>query len=84
MSIHRAGNNSSGPVRPENEEAALQVVAKQGWAYSERSTTLASDMEITRIFKRVNEPTPIANLHWSLGHVNLSLEFMLTHCENQE
>jgi len=66
------GNNSSGPVRPENEEAGLQVVAKQGWEYSEHSMTLASEMEITRIFERVNEPTPIANLHWPLGHVNFS------------
>jgi len=64
------GGNAGGPLRPENEEAGLQVVAKQGWAYSEHSTTLASDMEITRIFERVNETTPIANLHWSLGHVN--------------
>jgi predicted amidohydrolase YtcJ len=60
----------AGPLRPENEEAGLMAVAQQGWPYSEHSTTLASDMEITRIFERVNEKYPIANLHWSIGHVN--------------
>jgi predicted amidohydrolase YtcJ len=64
------GGGAARPARPANEEAGLLVVAKQGWAYSEHSTTLASDMEITRVFENVNEVTPIANLHWSLGHVN--------------
>lgn len=53
----------------ENEEVALQFVAKQGWTYSEHSLLLATDKEITGVFEKVNAVTPIANLHWSIAHV---------------
>ncbi|HEX4486608.1 MAG TPA: amidohydrolase family protein [Terriglobales bacterium] len=53
----------------ENEEVALQFVAKQGWTYSEHSLQLATDKEITGVFEKVNAVTPIADLHWSVAHV---------------
>jgi predicted amidohydrolase YtcJ len=54
---------------PDNEEAALQLIAKQGYAYSQHSTALATDKEITDVFEKVNSVTPIANLRWSISHV---------------
>ena len=56
-------------VPPANEEAALQLIAKRGYAYSQHSTTLAEDMFITDTFEKVNKVTPIANLRWSISHV---------------
>ena len=56
-------------VPPENEEVALQLIAKQGYAYSQHSTSLAEDMFITDTFEKVNKVTPIANLRWSISHV---------------
>jgi predicted amidohydrolase YtcJ len=65
------GGGAGGQSRPRpNEEEALQFVAKQGWTYSEHSTTLASDMLITSVYENVNRVTPIVGLHWSIGHVN--------------
>ena len=54
---------------PANYEAALQVVAKQGWAFSQHSTTLVEDKLTTATFERVNQTTPIADLRWSISHV---------------
>jgi predicted amidohydrolase YtcJ len=56
-------------VPPANEEAALQLIAKLGYAYSQHSTSLAEDMFITDTFEKVNKVTPIANLRWSISHV---------------
>ena len=54
---------------PANYEAALQVVAKQGWAFSQHSTTLVEDKFTTATFEKVNQTTPIADLRWSISHV---------------
>ncbi len=54
---------------PANYEAALQVIAKQGWAFSQHSTTLVEDKFTTATFEKVNETTPIADLRWSISHV---------------
>ena len=54
----------------ENEEAALQFVAQQGWTYSEHSLQLATDKEITGVFEKVNAVTPIADLHWSVSRLS--------------
>jgi hypothetical protein len=54
---------------PANFEAALQVVAKQGWAFSQHSTTLVEDTLTTETFEKVNRTTPIADLRWSISHV---------------
>lgn len=64
-----AGGGGFRFVPPANEEVALQLIAKQGYAYSQHSTSLAEDMFITDTFEKVNKVTPIANLRWSISHV---------------
>jgi hypothetical protein len=54
---------------PANYEAALQVVAKQGWAFSQHSTTLVEDKFTTATFEKVNATKAIADLRWSISHV---------------
>jgi hypothetical protein len=62
---------------PANFEAALQVVAKQGWAFSQHSTTLVEDKFTTETFEKVNATTPIADLRWSISHVpRITLELL--------
>ena len=54
---------------PANYEAALQIIAKQGWAFSQHSTTLVEDKFTTATFEKVNLTRPIADLRWSISHV---------------
>jgi predicted amidohydrolase YtcJ len=59
-----------GPVSaPPNYQAALQFVAAHGWAFQQHSLSLAEDKLTASTFEAVNAVTPIANLHWSIGHV---------------
>lgn len=59
-----------GPVSaPPNYQAALQFVAAHGWAFQQHSLSLAEDQLTAATFEAVNAVTPIANLHWSIGHV---------------
>ncbi len=58
-----------GGATPANYEAALQLVAKQGWAFQQHTLSLNEDMFTTSTFEKVNAVTPIANLHWSIAHV---------------
>jgi predicted amidohydrolase YtcJ len=53
---------------PANYEPALQLIAKQGWPFSQHTLTLAEDKVVTDTFERVNRTTPIANLRWSISH----------------
>lgn len=55
--------------RPANYEAALQLVAKSGWAFQQHTLSLAEDQFTTDTFEKVNAVTPIASLHWSIAHV---------------
>ena len=50
---------------PPNYEAALQLVAKHGWAFQQHSLSLAEDQLTASTFEKVNAVTPIANLRWS-------------------
>jgi predicted amidohydrolase YtcJ len=54
---------------PPNYTEALQLVAKQGWAFQQHSLSLAEDQLTASTFETVNATTPIANLHWSVAHV---------------
>ncbi len=54
---------------PPNYEAALQLVAKQGWPFQQHSLSLAEDQLTATTFEKVNTVTPIASLRWSIAHV---------------
>ena len=57
-----------GNTPPANYEAALQLIAKQGWAFQQHSLSPAEDKLTIDTFEAVNRTTPIANLHWSIAH----------------
>jgi predicted amidohydrolase YtcJ len=54
---------------PTNYETALQLVAKNGWAFQQHTLSLNEDKFTTSTFEKVNAVTPIADLHWAIGHV---------------
>jgi predicted amidohydrolase YtcJ len=54
---------------PTNYGAALNIVAKRGWAFQQHSLSLAEDQFIASAFETVNQTTPIADLRWSDAHV---------------
>ena len=54
---------------PGNYDAALQLVAKQGWPFQQHSLSLAEDQLTAATFEKVNAITPIADLRWSIAHV---------------
>ncbi len=58
-----------GGATPTNYEAALQLLAKQGWAFQQHTLSLNEDQFTTGTFEKVNAVTPIANLRWSIAHV---------------
>ncbi len=58
-----------GGATPANYETALQLVAKHGWAFQQHTLSLNEDRFTTSTFEKVNAVTPIAPLHWSIGHV---------------
>ncbi len=57
-----------GNAPPANYETALQLIAKQGWAFQQHSLSPAEDKLTIDTFEAVNKTTPIANLHWSIAH----------------
>jgi len=57
-----------GNAPPSNYETALQLIAKQGWAFQQHSLSPAEDKLTIDTFEAVNRTTPIANLHWSIAH----------------
>ena len=61
--------NFRGGATPQNYETALQLVAKYGWAFQQHTLSLNEDKFTTSTFEKVNATTPIANLHWAVGHV---------------
>jgi predicted amidohydrolase YtcJ len=58
-----------GQPPPTNYTAALQLVAKMGWSFQQHSLSPAEDQLTITTFESVNATTPIAGLHWSIGHV---------------
>ena len=61
--------NWAAGARPANYEAALQLVAKRGWAFQQHTLSLAEDQFTTGTFEQVNAVTPIRDLRWSIAHV---------------
>jgi len=57
-----------GNTPPANYETALQLIAKQGWAFQQHSLSPAEDKLTIETFEAVNRTTPIADLHWSIAH----------------
>ena len=58
-----------GQTLPTNYETALQLVARQGWAFQQHSLSPAEDKLTIETFEAVNRTTPIAPLRWSIAHV---------------
>ena len=58
-----------GNAPPTNYETALQLVAKQGWAFQQHTLSPAEDKLAADTFEAVNKTTPIAPLRWSVAHV---------------
>lgn len=56
------------PPTPATYTGALQLIAKQGWAFQQHSLSPAEDELTISTFETVNATTPIANLHWSIAH----------------
>jgi len=50
------------------KSTALQLIAKQGWAFQQHSLSPAEDKLTIDTFEAVNKLTPIAPLHWSIAH----------------
>jgi len=63
------GLNWKAGERPGNYEEALQLVAKHGWAFQQHTISPEEVKFTADTFGKVNELTPIASLHWSIGHV---------------
>jgi predicted amidohydrolase YtcJ len=57
-----------GNAPPTNYETALQLIAKQGWAFQQHSLSPAEDKLTIDTFEAVNKTTPIAPLRWSIAH----------------
>jgi predicted amidohydrolase YtcJ len=53
---------------PPNYLAALQLIAKHGWAFQQHSLSPAEDKLTADTFEAVNATTPIAGLRWSIAH----------------
>jgi predicted amidohydrolase YtcJ len=58
-----------GQKPPDNYQAALARIAKEGWAFQQHSLSPAENELTVSTFEAVNKVTPIANLRWSLAHV---------------
>ena len=57
-----------GQPAPTNYVAALQLIAKQGWAFQQHSLSPAEDQLTIDAFEIVNRSNPIAGLRWSIAH----------------
>jgi predicted amidohydrolase YtcJ len=57
-----------GQPAPTNYQAALELIARRGWAFQQHSLSPAEDKLTIDTFEAVNKITPIASLRWSLAH----------------
>ena len=60
-----------GQAPPTNYTAALQAVARAGWAFQQHSLSPAENELTISTFETVNKTTPIKDLRWSLAHVGV-------------
>jgi predicted amidohydrolase YtcJ len=57
-----------GPAQPTNYTAALELVARNGWAFQQHSLSPAENELTIKTFETVNQKVPIRDLRWSLAH----------------
>jgi predicted amidohydrolase YtcJ len=57
------------PAQPTNYTAALELVARNGWAFQQHSLSPAENELTVKTFETVNQKVPIKDLRWSLAHV---------------
>jgi predicted amidohydrolase YtcJ len=58
-----------GQPSPTNYAAALELVARHGWAFQQHSLSPAENELTVKTFETVNQKVPIKDLRWSLAHV---------------
>jgi predicted amidohydrolase YtcJ len=58
-----------GQPTPANYTAALELVARSGWAFQQHSLSPAENELTIKTFETVNQKVPIKDLRWSLAHV---------------
>lgn len=58
-----------GQPAPTNYVAALEQVARRGWAFQQHSLSVAENELTASAFETVNRTIPIADLRWSIAHV---------------
>lgn len=67
-----------GQKPPTNYVAALDLIAKEGWAFQQHSLSVAENELTASAFETVNKTTPIADLRWSIAHVGTIDQPMVT------
>ena len=72
-----------GGATPANYETALQLVAKQGWAFQQHTLSLNEDQFTATTFEKVNAVTPIANLRWSIARIWRTLRYRQVAAETE-
>ncbi len=58
-----------GEPAPTNYVAALELIARNGWAFQQHSLSAAENELTVKAFETVNQKIPIKDLRWSLAHV---------------
>jgi hypothetical protein len=60
-----------GQKPPDNYQAALEAIARHGWAFQQHSLSAAENELTVSTFEAVNKTRPIADLRWSLAHAGV-------------
>jgi predicted amidohydrolase YtcJ len=60
-----------GQPAPSNYVAALELIARHGWAFQQHSLSAAENELTIKAFETVNQKIPIADLRWSIAHVGV-------------
>jgi predicted amidohydrolase YtcJ len=60
-----------GQPAPTNYVAALELIAKNGWAFQQHSLSPAENELTLKAFETVNAKIPIKDLRWSIAHVGV-------------
>jgi predicted amidohydrolase YtcJ len=60
-----------GQPAPTNYVAALELIARNGWAFQQHSLSAAENELTIKAFETVNQKIPIKDLRWSIAHVGV-------------
>jgi predicted amidohydrolase YtcJ len=60
-----------GQPAPTNYVAALELIARNGWAFQQHSLSVAENELTAKAFETVNQKIPIKDLRWSIAHVGV-------------